>query len=263
MLDDLQIIDYKIKLNKAGNVKLYAVGDVHLGSPQCDIEGFKAFINRVKSEPRSYVVLVGDILDNATVGSVSNCYEATLTPSQQVDLATELLEPIADRIIAGVRGNHEARTSKQCDLDPLYVVFCRLHIEQLYRVNAAFVKLSIGDKIKTVYTLCVTHGKSDAKRKKFQLHLSGIDVLITGHTHNPLIEQPCHIQFNRHKGTVNVHKTVSIVGASWMNYGGYGLGGLYLANEPASNAPQAVILNHSNSRTNSGDDCRKITAIWG
>ena len=97
-------------------VKVWAVADVHIGAKECDMDGFKAFLRKMQDEPDSYLVIVGDVLNNGIKDSMTNVYEETMPPHTQVDVATELLKPIADKILGCVGGNHERRTTKSTAL---------------------------------------------------------------------------------------------------------------------------------------------------
>jgi hypothetical protein len=73
-----------------------------------------------------------------------------------------MLEPLRDRIICGVSGNHERRSVKDCDDDPAYDIMCKLDIEDKYRENIAFVKIQFGrqdanGQKNPTYKIAVTH----------------------------------------------------------------------------------------------------------
>ena len=256
MLDDFTPI---IRELPGRTAKLYAIADVHLGSPECELDEFIQFLAKIRREPDSYICIVGDLLDNATRHSIGDVY-TSLSPSAQVDLAVELLQPIAHKIIACVGGNHERR-SKDVDHDPLYQVMCMLRVDgeslaSLYRPNMAFVRVRLTNgKAKDSYAIMMTHGKSLAKRNKFVSICEGIDAAVVGHTHTPDILMPGRIRFTNHN-TVVVKDVVSLTACSWLKPGGYSLSGLYPPH--ATSRPQCLELEFVNSNDRQG----RIRVIW-
>ena len=170
MLDDFQPIIHELE---GRDIRLYPVADVHIGAAEAALPEFEAFLRKVKDDPDAYVCIVGDLLNNAVKSSVSDVYRETMSPSAAVDYAVEKLQPIADRILAIVGGNHERRSTKEVDLDPLYCVASMLRrsdgssLQDIYRPSMAFmrVKLKRG-RVKDTYAIMMTHGKSQAEVRR-------------------------------------------------------------------------------------------------
>lgn len=240
------------------NSQIYCVADVHIGAKECDLDGFKAFCKRVESEPNSYIVLCGDILNNAVKDSLSNIYEERYTPQESKMLAYEILKPLADggKILAAVMGNHEFRSAKMVDLEPMYDVAVMLGIQERYRRYMAFLRLRMRNgNIKDRWNFCIAHGASANKKRRFQIE--GVDAFITGHTHAPAIEKPAHIAFT-HGGKVAVKEVAHITATSWLNYGGYAAQKFY---QPQSTGnPQRIILQAPKSNRN--DNKNRIRVAW-
>ena len=239
-------------------VRVYAVGDVHIGAKECDLAGFEKFLKRIESEPDSYIVIVGDVLNNATRDSVTNVYEETMPPSAQVDLAAELLAPVAGKILGCVGGNHEQRSVKAVDLDPLFQVMTLLRIPELYRQNFAFVRVILqrGKNTRDYYALFMTHGKSSAKQRKFaQAAVEGVDAVIAGHTHNGLVEKNARLVLN-HRNQVSVKPVVSLTATSWLGYGGYAARSQFVPS--ATSDPQALLLDFTGTNGKAG----QISVVW-
>ena len=253
MLDDFTPI---IRELPGRTAKLYAIADVHLGSPECELDEFIQFLAKIKKERDSYICIVGDLLNNATRSSVSNVYHETMPPSVQVEYAAQLLAPIADKIIACVGGNHERRSRKEVDLDPLYEVMCLIRKPELYRPNMAFARLRLTNgRSHDQYAVMMTHGKSLTKRNKFVNVVEGIDAAIVAHTHTPDVLMPSRIQFTN-KNTVVMHEVVSMTACSWLKPGGYSLSGMYPPQ--ATSRPQCLELEYCNSNNRQG----RIRVIW-
>ena len=253
MLDDFTPI---IRELPGRTAKLYAIADVHLGSPQCELDEFIQFLAKIRREPDSYICIVGDLLNNAVRSSVSDVYAETMSPSVAVEYAAQLLAPIADKVIACVGGNHERRSRKEVDLDPLYEVMCLIRKPELYRPNMAFVRLNLTNgKSRQKYAIMMTHGKSLAKRNKFVSIVEGIDAAIVAHTHQPDVLMPSRIRFTT-QNNVEIHDVVSMTACSWLKPGGYSLSGMYPPQ--ATSRPQALELEFINSNGMNG----RVRVIW-
>ena len=252
MIDDL--IPIVIDLPVGEDIKISPISDLHYGSPQFKAKEWKDFIQRVTNEPNHHVIIAGDMINNALKSSVSNIYEETCRPSEQKRWLAEQLKPIKDKIICGVSGNHERRSMKDSDDNPLYDVFAKLDIEDRYRENAAFVLLRIGasernlsGKDRPSYSICVTHGNGNGtfigssanKVEKFGMAIDGIDCIVSGHTHKPITFPSGKLFFDTKNKKVSVKQFIVVTATSWLNYGGYALAKGY---SPAAFRQNEIIL---------------------
>ena len=221
------------------DITVIPVADVHLGSPECREQEFMEFIQKVKETPNTYLVLLGDLIDNGTKSSVTNPFRATMPPSQQKREMANILEPVKDRILCMLPGNHERRSMKDADDDPVYDIAAKLDIEHLYRENIAFVKIQLGtedaqdehsnSKYRPCYNLVVTHGAGGGimtggsvnRSERFGYVIDGMDALIVGHTHKPYTTQPGKIVIDPRNNQVTVKPFKVVCATSWLNYGGY------------------------------------------
>jgi len=106
-------------------ITLYPLGDWHLGSRQCDIPFIEQVIAEIKHNPNAYWVGMGDLMENAIVGSKSDVYLQNFPPKEQMDLIVKMLMPIKDRGLFLIAGNHEARTMRQVGIIPeQYISVC-------------------------------------------------------------------------------------------------------------------------------------------
>ncbi len=97
---------------------LYPIGDWHLGSQQCRVDFIKKVINQISDDPNGYWVGMGDWMENAIIGSKSDVYTQNLPPKKQMEYAVELLQPIKDKGLFMIAGNHESRTHRLVGLTP-------------------------------------------------------------------------------------------------------------------------------------------------
>lgn len=238
MLDDFQTISRQFK--DKDFVKIYPVYDVHVGSSQFLEKRWLNFIDQVKNEPNSFLIVGGDLMDNGLRNSIANPFEQTMRPADQKIYLAETLKPVADKILCGVSGNHEFRSVKEADENPLYDVFAKLNIEDRFRENGAFLFVSRERKDprqdrRPVYSLMCMHGSGSAgtigsginKQSKFAQTVDGVDIVITGHTHKPAIAPDGKLVIDKNHKTVTQRNIYNVVASSWMQYGGYGMRGQY------------------------------------
>jgi predicted phosphodiesterase len=202
------------------------------------------------NEPNSYIILGGDLINNATRNSVSNIFEETMRPREQKKVMVKMLEPLRDKILCAVSGNHERR-NRDVDNDITYDIMCKLDLEWLYRENIAFIKIQIGklngDGARNpTYTLVVTHGSGGIltggavnRNERFGYVLDGADALIVGHTHKPYVTQPSKIKIDAQNNRVSIKPFKVVSMTSWLGYGGYAAQKMLL---PTSHAPQTIKL---------------------
>lgn len=273
--DDFEII--RAVLPKAKQVKIYPIADVHFGSVLCNEKAWLDFRDAICKDPDAYTVIVGDVINNNTRSSVGSPFDDVVRPREQKRIMAEMLKPLAEsgKIIAAVPGNHEKRSLKDADDDPLYDIMCKLDLEDRYRENAAFVLLAVGERpfargeksvrgYGATYNIAITHGSGGGaltgssinKNERFGYALDNIDVLITGHTHKGSITKPAKLQFNAQGGRMIVKPFVCVQACCWQNYGGYALQKMLTPNSTAANdGGQIIALSGNRER-------KKINVIW-
>ena len=251
ILPDQVIIERKFPDRQ--DITIIPVADVHLGAKECMEQEFFDFLKMVENTPNVYLVLAGDLINNATKSSVSNVFEDRYRPSEQKKMMAKLLEPVKDRILCAVPGNHEARSGKDADDCPLYDILCKLDIEDIYRENIAIVKIRMGDNQKSegrrnpTYILAVTHGNGGGvytgaslnRNERFGYVFDGVDALITGHTHKPVVSSPSKIKIDPRHNKISITPFKVITATSWLEYGGYAARKMLL---PASHNLQTMTL---------------------
>lgn len=222
------------------DITVVPIFDVHLGSQECMEQKFISFIQSVKDTPNVYLVLGGDLIDNGTRSGVTNIFRATMPPGQQKREMANILKVVADRILCFVPGNHERRSGKDADDDPIYDIAAKLDLEHLYRENIAFVKIQLGKydhmdrnhgngKMRPTYSLVVTHGSGGGiltgsavnKSERYGYVVDGMDALIVGHTHKPFTTQPGKIKIDLFNNKVSIKPFKVISATCWLEYGGY------------------------------------------
>lgn len=233
MKDDFTLISWKLDRGFE-KINLYPLGDVHRGNKMFSETLWNRWKNMVMNDPFGYVVICGDIFEMNLKNSKGNSYEnRSRTPDDKRWLASEL-KPFKDRILGGTMGNHEYRGVYATDDCPLYDVMCKLDIEDLYRENMAFIKVSLGQRgmdRQVTYTIVVGHGVSSKKTETFGYAIDGMDIFITGHTHMPTSNHPAKIVIDPHNDIVKLVGYKHVVVPSFLDMGGYVLKGMYMPHD--------------------------------
>ena len=228
--DDFDLIVYQMP-RELREMHLYPLGDLHKDSELFDIRLWERWKKVAFNDPYAYIVLVGDLFDNSLKNSKGNSYANSGRTSESKRWMANELKPMKDRILAGVDGNHEYRSVYAADNSPLEDVMCKLDLEDLFRSNMAFLKISLGDKNQTrqfTYTVVLAHGTSENKTENFGYAIDGMDCFITGHTHRPRNTFPAKFVIDPHNNTVKKQGFIHITVPSFQRDGGYTLKGMYM-----------------------------------
>ena len=237
MLPDFELIQHQF--HGGQDITIIPIFDVHLGSPECMENEFITFCGQLAQTPNTYIVLGGDLIDNGLKNSLTNVYRATMPPSQQKREMANILEPVRDRILCFVQGNHERRSVREADDCPIYDIACKLDLETLYRENIAFMKIQMGEERgengsgngnkRPTYVLAVTHGAGNGalyggavnKSVGYSTVIDGLDCFVLGHTHKPYTTQPAKIVIDPRNNKVTIRPFKIVSATSWLKYSGY------------------------------------------
>ena len=243
MLPDCELIQHSFY--GGHDIQIYPIFDVHLGSPACMEQKFISFIETVAKTPNTYLVLGGDLLDNGVKNSVSSVYKNRYMPSEAKKMMAKILEPARDRILCLLPGNHELRSSKETDDEPVYDIAAKLDLEHLYRENACYVKIQLGREttkngkrshgdVRPTYALVVQHGAGSGTKtgaavnraEDYGFTIDGMDALILGHSHKIFNTHPGKTVIDLRNNIVRETDFCVISATSWLKYAGYPVRGM-------------------------------------
>ena len=169
-------------------IMLVPVGDIHLGSSYCDIKLVKKTLNFILENKDTYMIGMGDYIENAIKDSVSDIYSQRMNPQEQIMTITNLFEPLAKKgkILGLLRGNHEIRTYRQTGIEPTAIICKALGVK--YFGDAQFIKFKVN---KINYHIYAVHGTTGAwtpgGKLNALLRLANVayaDVYLHAHVHN-------------------------------------------------------------------------------
>lgn len=231
------------------SVKIISLSDLHIGDQLCNLKLIKEVLQEIKDSDNTFIILNGDLINNATKNSVSDIYNEQLTPMESIVKLCDLLEPIKDRILVIHPGNHEARTLKEDGVDIIRLVAKTLGIEDRFSDGwwYLYLTLGLGQKGRPVmYTLTGVHGYGGGRKPGGKINnLVGMsdkviaDVYVMGHTHTPIMTRDSiYTPDYQHRTLVKKDKYYLMTN-SFLDYGGYGE---MLGYTPSTTDHQEMIL---------------------
>ena len=229
-----------IKINLPRNLKgveIHTFADWHIGDKACDIEAIRAQVSYIQEKENAYVICNGDLMNNATKTSVSDCYAEEIPPMQQLETLCNLLNPIKDKILMLTQGNHEARTYRTDGIDLTALAAKQLGIYDRYVREGGVIFLRVGKANnnhgrkngQVCYTIYATHGSGGGRKegaKAIRLadmaSIVDCDVYCHAHTHLPMIMKQNFFRIDTSNSAVAEVAKLFVNTAAQLKYGGYG-----------------------------------------
>ena len=124
-------------------ITVYPLGDFHLGSRQFREDFVKQVVDEIASNDDAVWVGVGDMMENALIGSKSDVYTQDRPPTEQAEAVIELLDPIKKKGLFLIAGNHEQRTMRTAGFIPEQHIATRLGLP--YKGFSCFAVINLTD----------------------------------------------------------------------------------------------------------------------
>lgn len=222
---------YQAALPDHEQIEVLALNDLHVGSPDLDVVLLNNFIQYIQAQPNRFIILAGDLCDNALKDSVSDIYGASMSPSKQIDFVVKKLQPIQDRILAAVSGNHEWRTKKHSDIDPSELIAAKLGVKN-FNADEMFLKVTFGkgkNGKPITYSFGITHGSGGGGKpgaginrlESYAMNLGNVDIVIMGHVHRLASYRFNTRVLDLQNNVVREVEKLCMVSGSWLSFGGY------------------------------------------
>ena len=237
----------------AEQIEIHPMADLHIGDFNCDFKSIMERIEYIKNTPNAYCILDGDLMDAAIATSIGDTYGANLQPMEQLKQCVKIFEPIKDKILAVLPGNHEHRIYKSDGIDITEIMCSQLGIASRYSPTTALLFIRFGEQNSRghhrpqLYTAYVTHGSGGGRKEGGKINrladLASIvdaDIYIHAHTHLPLIFRESFFRVSGSTSSVNEVEKLFVNTAASLTYGGYGDKQGY---KPASRKSPIIYLN--------------------
>lgn len=213
-------------------IELHPMADLHLGDMQSDFKLIMERIEYIKNTENAYCILDGDLMDSAIASSIGDTYGANLQPMEQLKQCVRIFEPIKDKILAVLSGNHEHRIYKSDGLDITELFCSQLGILDRYSPTTALLFIRFGKgraNRPQLYTAYVTHGSGGGRREGGKVNrladLAAIvdaDIYIHAHTHLPLVFKEAFYRVSGSNSSAALVDKLFVNTSAALDYGGYG-----------------------------------------
>ena len=219
-------------------IQILPLADLHLGDIHSDGKKINEWLTYIKDTPNCFTILNGDLMNTAIKTAVgTGVYTDSLNPMEQLQQCVKLFEPIRDKILCIIQGNHEARITKQDSIDITEVFATQLDLHDRYSPTSALLFIQFGDKgghanhWPVQYTIFAHHGSGAGGRKeggKIQrladlANIVDADCYIMSHTHLPAVTRTSYYRVDRRRFTTIKVDRLFVNTSSSLDYsGGYG-----------------------------------------
>jgi hypothetical protein len=181
----VQLNDFEKKMNIA------PLFDVHYGNVAHRKDKFLSYLKWIKNTDNVYVILGGDLVENAIDDGRGMTYDQNVNPQSQLDEMVEMLVPIAHKILVATSGNHEWRTYKKTGIDFMKILCDRLSIP--YFAGPVLMSVLANNHKWSFY---IQHGFGNSQTKGGKLNMaskpknftSDIQFFVQGHVHDAIAE---------------------------------------------------------------------------
>jgi len=214
------------------------LGDLHIGD-----KGFtkksraklQEKIDFVKSHKNAYVIGMGDWINCATRSSKSSPFEQDMNLEEQIANATAIFEPIKDKIIGLMNGNHENRFVDFTGYSPTISMCDRLGVK--YLGDSAVIQVGVGvhklgakrEEPALTYVIYAHHttgggstlGGKINRTEKLSNIVVNTDMVFGGHSHNIGVNLEDYFIVDTNSKTISQETRYIIDCGGYLEYRGY------------------------------------------
>jgi predicted phosphodiesterase len=210
------------------------LSDIHIGHRGFDSDTFQHTLDVIKNTPNFYVFLGGDSINHANKGSKSSQYEEDMTPREQIKGKYEsgklvrkglvqYLEPIRDRIIGKIDGNHDGTRAQEFnDMSPMEWLTDILDIP--YLRDLALIQFSLANNAYTHYIHHIS-GSTGKKINLNKLQEKGeeyrVDVIWGEHTHRRHYGSELYVDIDLRNRKPVIKEQLYINASTFLSWSGY------------------------------------------
>jgi len=177
------IDDYYIDLGDIDNelIAVIPLADLHIGNIYTDYERMKKDIEYISNMEHTYVILLGDLVDNYTWKKTD---DEMMGIKMQLSLLEKILETLQDKIIAIIAGDHEKFTETASQIDIYRDIFHKYCINWgtriVIRVNDNQYRIIARHR----YTYNSSHNLTNTVKKMME-KIGDAEIGIIAHGHIP------------------------------------------------------------------------------
>ena len=214
-------------------IAILPLADIHLGDPHSDYKRIQELLAYVRDTDNAYCVLNGDLMDAAITSSIGDTYGASLQPMEQLRECVKLFEPLKDKILAVMPGNHEYRVYRTDGIDLTEIMCSQLGIVDRYSPASAILFIRFGKDPKhgrkLCYTVFCTHGSGGGRGEGAKIkrcadlaNIIDADVYLHSHSHLPAVFKTGFFRADPNNSSFARVDKLFVNTAAMLEYGGYG-----------------------------------------
>lgn len=212
-------------------VTIIPFGDLHLGSENCDLRGFKNFIASIKDKPNTYLIGMGDFLESTLPSNKHFDASTPFTPFEDsYQQVKSIVEPVKKQLLGLLIGNHEYRMTSSGYGDPIKRLSLELSVPYLgysafYRLTAQWM---VGKKrqMSSVTTFYLNHGWFSGRKTGSKVNnmedcaaYYDADVYIFGHSHSTIGTRRMQLHFCGAREKIFMNSGTFLKTNSWSTSG--------------------------------------------
>lgn len=218
---------------------ILVIGDLHVGDKAFGKESRRklyGYLDWIEEHKNAFIILNGDLLNTATRVSKTSPFEQDMTLEEQINTVARYLEPVKDRIIGAVMGNHERRIQEYAGYDPTLSVLSLLGlpIADVYFKHCGIIKVKVGkkkrggkDSSKVAYTVVFHHTTGGGKLIGSKLNrvdqmrnstVSNGDIYIGSHNHSLSSAVVVSMEYNPYSETVEQRKQYLVSAGGYLEW---------------------------------------------
>jgi predicted MPP superfamily phosphohydrolase len=184
---------------KTKKVNIVFIGDWHLGNSYTDEKLLLETINQISKMKNTWVYLMGDLIENAINGIGID--EQYLSITYQLQQLRYYIEPIKNKIIGCILGNHEWRTTRAAQANLLKELYYGILGIPTYNFEHYFQIHVQNEK----YRILVRHPSSMGTTTGWIMNLfakasriiaGDYDIMVFAHFHRKLIHKRNYLAMN-------------------------------------------------------------------
>lgn len=224
-------------------IELAPLYDVHIGSPEQDEALLDKHLRWIAETPNVFTWNGGDAFENKTPKQ-ADMGRDSMSPEEQVLEATKKFAQIQHKMLFSIPGNHEDRTSKQAGMSSAKRLADNLKVPYFPDYTILTLKWRGNN-----FRILAHHGAGGAQTpgaqrnaaRKELVWMKGIDLIWTGHLHQPMTDTVKVIDIDQRTGRTFEKDILVIISPSYLKYfGGYAA---KVRMSPGARGLSVVVLN--------------------
>jgi predicted MPP superfamily phosphohydrolase len=208
----MELVHFDLELS-SDSFRIIPIGDIHLGNINCNVEKLKNTLQWIRDKEDTYIIGMGDYIEAINFSdprfnplSISSEYLKRLDDIviKEKEELVELFEPVRDRIICFLEGNHERKVHEKYHIN-IQKEIC----EELGVIDAStisYIRIKVRGSHKRSVIVHAYHGSnapSEGTTALSQLIKNSrgkdADIFLCAHSHHLISTSELYISMGKNK----------------------------------------------------------------